>query len=388
MNYKALTLGAALGFVLALSHACGGAEKCDAASCPTGCCDSAGTCVTATTVVQCGTNGQACGTCATNQNCVAGVCTAPPTGGGADAGCGPDTNPNGCCSSTGVTQGGTANTSCGSGGVACQNCELLGSAYGCFDPDGTGPQLRSCRLADGGTPAFGGACTQTSECSTIGTGAVCKMTTSSGNAAYQGGYCSKPCASDAECGSTGFCVYVAPFGEAGALCFDTCVSGSDCRSGYACYDVGDPLLGMCWIAPFPESPVAPDFLVGTACTLDSDCQNDGGFPAGFCWRETEGGAATGFTGGYCMGDCTVADNCGATAICLGNTSFAFCADRCTSPDAGQSDCRANYVCEPYIIGLSDGGRTTATDGVCFPNCQNPGPACPTGQTCNASGYCR
>jgi hypothetical protein len=180
------------------------------------------------------------------------------------------------------------------------------------------------------------------------------------------------------------------FGEASTLCYDLCTQTDPCRTGYACYDVGLGTTGACLLDPIPTAPQPPDSLVGSPCTVDSQCQVDGGYPAGFCYPQTLSGAATGFTGGYCMGDCTAVENCGNTAICLSTSTFSFCADLCSAPKAGQSDCRANYVCEAWLIGLPDGGTTESTDGgYCFPNCNAAGAGwCGTGFTCTATGYCQ
>ncbi len=52
---------------------------------------------------------------------------------------------------------------------------------------------------------------------------------------FEGGYCGKAeCASDAECGSEGFCATV--FDE--NYCLDACQNTGDCRDGYLCAEVG------------------------------------------------------------------------------------------------------------------------------------------------------
>src|SRR5215211_6746112 len=113
MNYKALTVGAVLGFVLSLSPACegGSGTKCDASSCPAGCCDPTGACIgiTAMTASQCGTQGQNCSTCAVGTVCASGICAEDPAG--IDSGCRARC-PLGCCSGEDCLPG-RSNASCG-----------------------------------------------------------------------------------------------------------------------------------------------------------------------------------------------------------------------------------------------------------------------------------
>lgn len=87
-----------------------GACVCNAASCPTGCCDG-NTCRTGNSNMFCGTGGNSCSTCGTGQLCNGGtrICT-----------CGPGTGCTGCC--TGNTCTTRSATSCGADGAACNNC--------------------------------------------------------------------------------------------------------------------------------------------------------------------------------------------------------------------------------------------------------------------------
>ncbi|HYX90885.1 MAG TPA: hypothetical protein VE782_04950, partial [Myxococcaceae bacterium] len=130
--------------------------------------------------------------------------------------------------------------------------------------------------------------------------------------------------------------------------------------------------------------------IGTACGMDAQCKADGGMPTGFCAEETFDGGSTGFTGGYCMADCSTTGYCPDDAVCIGfSQTQAFCTALCAAPEQGQSGCRSGYVCNGYVVLLPDGGTQPSTDGFCFPRCDNPGPGCPTGSMCNAStGYCQ
>lgn len=120
---------------------------------------------------------------------------------------------------------------------------------------------------------------------------------------------------------------------------------------------------------------------GAGCTSDQGCITGDGTSTG----ETDSciPAATIWPGGYCSPACT------SSATCFNGTCFnlfggQFCMGNCTSPGAGQSNCRSGYVCTTVTV-----NSMTAPFGACFPNCNNaPSQICNAGTTCNALGYCR
>ncbi len=82
-----LPIFASMVFVagIAAFASCGpGTTRCDASSCPNGCCDEQGQCRQGSAVNACGANGQRCSACSTGQVCVSGACRA--TDAGEDAG--------------------------------------------------------------------------------------------------------------------------------------------------------------------------------------------------------------------------------------------------------------------------------------------------------------
>jgi hypothetical protein len=87
----ALTAGVLLGLGMAFSQ-CGGTSnntgKCDATTCPNGCCNAAGQCTAGTTLNACGKGGAACEQCAPGKACIAQVCGGSATGGGTGGGSG------------------------------------------------------------------------------------------------------------------------------------------------------------------------------------------------------------------------------------------------------------------------------------------------------------
>jgi hypothetical protein len=194
---------------LADAHKPDGAS-CGAATCPTGCC-SGGVCEPGSTVVACGTQGQAC------QNCAAAGfprCDAAQRAcGGATTLCGPQTCGGGCCD-TNTCYGGDAPGECGSGGVACAHCPqgLTCAGHHCVQP-ACGPQ--SCSGC-----CFGDQCLSGTEQTACGiNGQACANCTASQQTCVSGG------------GIGGFC-------EGGPLlctpqtCTGCCDANNACQPGF------------------------------------------------------------------------------------------------------------------------------------------------------------
>ncbi len=60
-----------------------------------------------------------------------------------------------------------------------------------------------------------------------------------------GGYCTKSCATNSDCGQGAYCYQVQDEqGQTQALCFDACSANTDCRAGYTCQ--GDPGATVCF----------------------------------------------------------------------------------------------------------------------------------------------
>jgi hypothetical protein len=339
MNYKALALGAVLGLAAALTPACGGTDG-------NGLPDAGGT----------------------------------PDAGAPDSGT-PDAGPSqcvtstGCCTAAGAPLPGTSDSNCGTGGGVCSACP---TGQTCEDLPGGGGECKAPPPPPdaGPTGVMGNPCTADADC---GAGFTCKLTTSMGNATYPGGYCTRLCGQDGACPADSLCVGPPGGGETDALCWANCAAPTDCREGYTCYTLTDPdgveVGSGCFLDPIPEFTTN----VGGACEANADCN----LLDGECIPATEADAPTGFTDGYCSAACqTNPAKCGDNGVCLGTATAASCFAGCTTPGQGQGpDCRDGYVCRQI-------GGGTATEGFCFPNCNNPGaPACGTGTTCQANGYC-
>ncbi|MFL5318553.1 MAG: hypothetical protein ACJ790_02780 [Myxococcaceae bacterium] len=347
---------------------------CNSSTCPNGCCDAFGACQQHSTNA-CGNAGGTCSTCTSGQTCSSsGTCTTSTT-------CNSSTCPNGCCNGSGVCTTTQGNSSCGLNGVSCAVC---GSGQVCSSG--------SCATGSG---SVGSTCTSNSDCSALGSGAICKLTTASGAQSYQDGFCTVPCtagtAGDSTCaGLTTGAICGTPssslssFGETQSYCWPTCGPNFDqCRLGYTCYfgNTGKTTTG-CWI-----DPPAPPNLVGKACTSTTQC----GPPpiTGFCQPQVlPDGGQSGWTGGSCLADCSSTQDpnyCSSTGECVGfSSTTAYCLQKCTTPLGGQSNCRTGYVC-------ADDGNG---GGFCYPNCNNPNIGCGSaaGYVCRTSaqanaGYC-
>ncbi len=339
----------------------GGAGTCSPANCD-GCCDSRGTCVRAPNNANnttCGSAGNGC------LDCAASAAT-----------CNPNTF---SCSSTN-TGGGTGG---GGGVVTCDGCVLPSgtcvplSRTSVINCGALGDRCVACasgQLCTNGmctTPAalkrVGSACANDGECiGGLGSSAICKLTTTSGNASYTGGYCTLRCPASA-CPTGSNCVAAQnPYGEGEALCWDSCGTSDPCRSpGYACYSLGTG--SACWLSPLPTVDAGvPADKVGNACTSTNDCINP----------PTSRGACLSsefmmtWPGGYCSRlDCLTNAECAVDggAICIGfDANQTACVRKCADSSAGQSNCRSGYTCTPYITRLPDGGMQSSTDGFCSP----------------------
>lgn len=219
------------------------------------------------------------------------------------------------------------------------------------------------------TVAVGGGCSSDDACAT---GSCLPATDLSGKqTGWIGGYCSGDC-STTGC-AQGECQ---PLADGKSYCLFSCASNEDCRSGYVCdqslsvclpdcrkgWSCGDTLT--CNQASGNCEPPSKITQVGGACIYDVSCTT------GTCFVATDSsGKATGWTDGYCSGDCASAScpqgKCQALA-----DGKSYCLSSCSS----NGDCRSGYVCATSI-------------SVCLPDCRK-GWSCGSSLTCNqSSGNC-
>ena len=149
---------------------------------------------------------------------------------------------------------------CGVGGVQCATCIA-------------GESCANGLCAPMSNKRVGEACFGDSDCASLGAAAFCKLSTSSGNASYVGGYCTLRCQTAAgQCPSGSSCVNLEPrYGETDRFCWDDCTASDPCRSpGYSCYQLTNG--NGCWLSPLPTPDSGPPAQrVGSSCVLDVDC---------------------------------------------------------------------------------------------------------------------
>ncbi len=426
-NVKQLVAGFVIGMVLAIAPSCGTAKNCSSSTCAAGCCDAKGECQLGTSNGACGQLGGACGVCQIAQACNLGTCSQTNGGGpgsGGGTGGGTTTGGGGGGVSGGGTGGGAGcdgcffmgsciiransnnNTICGQGGVTCaactngQNCAnyVCTGGTGGGTAGGTGGGTAGGGGGTTGPQPVGGPCTSSGSCQI---GLTCKTVTQRGDVTYPGGYCSKPCTTQTDCGLGNDCVGGAQstlqfYGEANGFCVAECPNAqtqSTCRQGYTCDFAPAGQTGICWLNPIPPfNGGGPATNSGNPCTANG-CQPSSMNPLlNICLKATlTDGGFSGYVGGYCTADCSydntgTATFCGTTATCvrLGappDDSF-FCLQKCTTP-GGRSNCRnPGYAC--FALRGADGG--VSGTNICYADCVATG--CPTG-TCNTTtGVCQ
>ena len=152
-----------------------------------------------------------------------------------------------------------------------------------------------------------------------------------------GGYCSRPCETNADCGLGAVCDGASEGGL--GVCFQACKSQRECRSrDFQCY-VLEGEQGVCSLDVSHVAPQSPN--VGAACSATISCAAPLGLDA-FCVPEVSAsGKATGYRDGMCVAmGCTDAASCGDGLVCVNAGAQPFCAKGCE----GSSDCRAGYDC--------------------------------------------
>ncbi len=162
---------------------------------------------------------------------------------------------------------------------------------------------------------------------------------------FPGGYCSQGCApGQASCPAGSECM---DFGQGSSVCVDSCVSNAECRTDYACVQLGLSMGRVCW----PRSNTSTNPMgdpVGAGCTVDNDCVqglscvDSLGFPGGYCSLT------------YCD---SVTNPCPSGSACYAFPGlYSLCMADCPS-GGSQSTCRSQYYC----FGPSN------QPGACFPN---------------------
>ena len=250
---RAIALGAALGFVLAVVPSCGSSKppvaKCNHNTCP-GCCDDMGVCLKGIVLEACGIDGVSCLVCTASQKCESGACRMGSAGGG-----------------TGGTGGGSA-TGGGSGGG-------LGGGLGGGPGGGSGGSGGS----GGGTGTGGGS----AACSAANCPGCCDPFT---------GQC-RPGDQSTLCGASGIACKVCNTGV-GQTCTNKACTGGPCDATNC--------AGCCantttCITPQTSSQCGLNGASCVSCQGTAQCQVDAGVCAGGSGGGAGGSGGSGGAGG-------------------------------------------------------------------------------------------
>lgn len=208
------------------------------------------------------------------------------------------------------------------------------------------------------------------------------MTPMEGDA--KGGYCTKGCRNNSECGKGGVCLG-SLLGLTEGTCRKACTAETDCRSGegYECAKInpavsanaGDAGAGLpaelrdgldtllrqglpAQCQPVPSFPTnVPAQAIGKACTRENAAQVCG-----------DANCVLGFCGAGCKTDA----NCGAGAACVGDFVYGSLGKLCVETCETAADCaQANAECTQPMGATrkfctprqqtNDGGTRPATD---------------------------
>jgi hypothetical protein len=149
-----------------------------------------------------------------------------------------------------------------------------------------------------------------------------------------GGYCSRPCATDDECGGGAICD--------GGACLQRCTVQRECRSAeFECFDLGRPdAVGACAFDVVTHAPTVPN--IGAPCRAAIECLGPENLDV-YCIPEVGlRGEATGHRDGFCTAlGCVEDHDCGDGAICVGGDGARYCAPRCSANE----QCREGYTCD-------------------------------------------
>ncbi|MFZ5441482.1 MAG: hypothetical protein ACOZQL_15860 [Myxococcota bacterium] len=301
-------------------------------------------------------------------------------------------------------------TLCGQGGVQCATCSGGAHCVNYTCSGGTGGGGGTTGGGGGTTGGGGGAtgggggttvtvgspCTTTSQCSSLGAGAFCKLQTApfSGNAPtpYASGFCTLPCTGT--CPGSAVCAggvssYPYMFNEVDRFCTPSCQTTSNCTAGFQCIPV-EPLTGTSSARGCFLSLASATFTggglpskAGQPCTTDSQC----GSPPDpvLSWCVT---AADGFPNGYCM-ITSILETSGAWCQSGGRSMAVFpladggttynCVGSCTTVGQINPGGRTGYSCF---------GNNNGTGNVLWPSCTSNTDCGGSVPYCNAAtGFC-
>jgi hypothetical protein len=389
---------------------------CDPSKCASGCCGATG-CLPGTTSTACGFGGQSCTDCtglglacvspmAGESGGVCGVLDAGTTTDGAPA-CGP-ANCLGCCAGS-VCVAGTTNASCGSHGLACQQCTAANvtcmpqgpagacvgtgahcspsNCVGCCDSNGSceDPAAIGACGAGGGLCQFclpGQACNSGQCQTTSGCGPANCLGCCQGSTCLSGSIDESACGSGgAQCQSCPVCLPLGP--KNGGVCLKGSRGCDDAICATGCCDEFDRCLpgntdnycigpnrgqgcGTCGGTCATGACIGGMFCNGSSCGSGACCM-----PDGTCWT---GGADDAHCGRSLGGAGALCFNCGPGYVCdtSNNTPFPTCTIACSPQNC--KGCCVGGVC------------STGTDPTSCGSGGNVCAQCAQGQSC-LNGAC-
>jgi hypothetical protein len=333
---------------------------CSSRTCPTGCCDPSGRCLSGQTLNACGTGGKACSDCAaigfSSCNVALGQVCASET-----QACGRATCPEGCCAAIGdltFCTAGTASARCGGGGGQCYDCSA--------QREECQPETRQCVNPTCGPQNCGGCCV----------GNTCVVGTDAIACGKQGNQCLNCAATNGACIADGqpnerTCtgpVACSPANCAGCCVGDRCVAGSSTgacgKAGQACVACGATescSSGACVAPPACGPGNCAGCCVGRdVCLVGADATacGVGGQQCSNCTADNKTCQA-----GACRAPACGPANCAGCCTAAGDCALGFTSRACGSAGAACFDCVA-------------GGSTCNTLGL--PRvCANQGGTCPS-----------
>lgn len=394
--------------------------RCQPSNC-SGCCTDTGACLAFATQAPstCGSSGAACKACVLGQTCSTGRCVVDPTGGtggGTGGGSGGGTG-----GSAGGGCGGLATACCAGnncfGGLLCTRGVCTAAAQpdaGTTQPCGREAQGccpgdfclfpytcngTACALADAGTGAFdGGAGTQRALGEACAFHSDCAAGLCQTVSPFTGGYCSRTCASQADCPAGSECARNPSGGS--TLCLKDCASPGQspggCRSGYVC-DKNPALSGVAVCTP---GCAGSSSSCGAAPTCDASglCCGKSGYAC--CASGPACGSGEACVGGYCQANacgglsqpCCAANACTASQTACSGGSCVHCG-AATQPCCAGSSCATGAVCVSGTCSTCGGlgqpccASNSCTAGTCTAGtCQSPSLKA-LGEPCTAASQC-
>jgi hypothetical protein len=224
-------------------------------------------------------------------------------------------------------------------------------------------------IAGSAPVALGLPCAVSASCSS---GQCIPETQTPSGVSWTAGTCSQACAAQGTCPAAAACV---SFADGSSWCLPPCRQTSECRQGYICSGAVGACLPDCRLGFSCGTSLGCDQLtgacvpgsqqVGSACSLDADCQS------ALCSPEQATAAGKQWAGGYCTQACAGSAPCPSGSSCVTyDDGSAYCASACGT----SADCRSGYAC-------------SATAKVCLPDCRQ-GWSCGAFLTCDgATGTC-